>query len=335
MELDKKVVITQPSKEVSDAGIKEIHRYLNKELDIMCYFPCEWGWDWVNTKGMYRGKLPNRVAARIKSYYGLKLTSEQRSMLGNIARKHLCTKDHYTIDFTNEFDWRPGDFGDHGSCFWGDNYPARKVMEENDVLAIRFYNEDGKGFGRAWLYELSTDAWVLFNAYGPECPEAASVFAMQMERNTGDNWIYKELNSLVVCDHPRGLVYINGCPQIIYKDGYDPEDWIDLDWDVPYFPCEHCESWTHEDEVYYDDDCNGPLCEDCYETLLDEREQERLEELEKLLEQEMEEEFKVTAGRTEIAHVIAQEAIRNSVIAQLGAGQMVMPGIWSVYNTLL
>jgi len=322
MELDEKVIVTQSSKDVSDSGVKEIHRYLNTELGLLCWFPCDWSWDWVYTDGKYRGKLPNRVAAWIKSYYGLKLTSEQRSMLGNIARKHLCTKDCYTVDFTDEFDWEAGDFGDLGSCFWDANAAAREVMEENGVLAIRFYDEDGKGFGRAWLYELSTNAWVLFNAYGPECAEAAFVFSMQMDKDTGETWTYKELDYLTVDGISHGLVYINGCPQIIYKGGYGPKNQVDLDWDVPYRLCENCGSQIHEDETYYDDDWDGPLCEDCYETLLEQREEERLADLEELLEQEMEEEFKLMAKRAEAAHVMTQEVIGNSITDQAIAGQL-------------
>ena len=317
MELEKKHTLVPPYKKVSLTGIQEIHNYLKAELDILCYYPCEWSWEWIYTRGSYRGKLPNRIAGRIKSYYGLKLTPEQKSAVGNLARKHLLAQENYTIDFTDTFDWKSGDFGDRGSCFWGCNRSAKEVMESEGVIAIRFYDALGyTGIGRAWLYELSEGAWVLFNAYGLECPEAASVFAMKMQEDDGGKWEYKELGSLDIDGWSGGLVYINNHPQIVYREGYDPECYVDLDWDVPYCPCESCGDWIHEDETNYDDG-GDPLCGECYEELLDQREEIRLFELE-------EAKFRDAAGRAEIAHTFTQEAIRQAIARNVVNGQLPM-----------
>lgn len=322
MELEKKQTLTPPYKRVSETGIQEIHNYLRTELgrETYLYFPLSWSWEWLATHGDYRGKLPNRLAHLVKTRYDIKLIPKQRSMIGNIARKHLLVDDSYTIDFTDTFDWEPGDFGDYGSCFWAANRFAREVMEEEGVIAIRFYDEDGKGFGRAWLYEVSSDAWVLFNAYGLECPEVASILTMKLEEDTGDTWDYEELSSLWM--GPSSLVYINAQPQVIYRDGHHPGRSIDLDWDVPYRMCISCDDWYYEDDIYYDEDSDGPICSDCYEMLLDRREAERLAELEERLEYEMGEDFRSDAAQAEAIHVAAQETIRNNIIAQLVAGQL-------------
>ena len=324
MEFEKKQTLEPAYKRVSLTGVQEIHNYLRLELGRFTSpnFPLSWSWEWMSTVGEFRGKLPGRLAHMLKATYDIKLKPKQKSEIGNIARRHLLVKEAYTIDFTTHFDWDAGDFGDSGSCFWGANYGAREIMEEEGVIAIRFYDEDGRGSGRAWLYELSNDAWVLFNAYGLECPEVASIFAAKLKEDTGDTWEYEQMDHLQINGISRGFVYINNSPQIVYREGYDHELCVDLDWDIPYFLCADCEDWVHEDELYYDEDYDESLCESCYRKLEEEREEERLAKLEEILEKEMEEDFQDAAGRAEIVYTMAQEATRNSIRAQLVAGQL-------------
>ena len=329
MELEKKQTLTPSYKCVSITGIQEIHNYLRVVLGRLLYvrFPLTWSWEWLGTHGQYRGKLPNRLAGMLKTRYDIKLTAEQKSIIGNIARKHLLVEDTYTIDFTDNFDWDAGDFGDYGSCFWGDNSGAREIMEGEGVIAIRFYDED-RGTGRAWLYELSDSAWLLFNAYGLECPEAASIFAMKLKEDTGDTWEYEELDSFQIDGNTKGFVYINSYPQIIYREDHDRDLNVDLDWSVPYYPCPSCGDWTHEDDMYYDEEDCESYCYGCYEATLAKREEERLAELEEQgeieeeNERELLEEYRYTYQQAVLAHSLKQEAIRNSIIAQLVAGQL-------------
>ena len=330
MEFEKKQILTPPYMRVSSTGVQEIHNYLRTALGRLTHvsFPLSWSWEWLVTQGQYRGKLPNRLAGMLKTRYDIKLTPKQKSTIGNIARKHLLARDNYTVDFTDTFDWNDGDFGDFGSCFWGANFGAREIMEEEGVIAIRFYDEDDNGIGRAWLYELSDTAWILFNAYGLECSEAASVFAMKLGEDTGDTWDYEQLDSLRISGISKGFVYVNSFSQIICREGYHLEFNVDLDWNIPYYSCSSCGDWVHEDNLYHDEEICESYCYDCYEALLSEGEEQRLAELEERLERDMEEDFRDDAGRAEIVHTLAQEAIRNSIMAQLVAGQQVMPGVW-------
>lgn len=159
------------------------------------FFPMDegdWSWQWVIQKGKYAGTLPKRIAAFYFKQHSLSLDPQFLGMIGEVAKANIDRGEEFTLDFTNKFDWRDGDFGDYGSCFWGDRRGARLSLQDEGGLAVRFWckldelDETRKKFRREHDYHLSEPtedgyvgiarAWVLpermgmpvlvFNGYG-------------------------------------------------------------------------------------------------------------------------------------------------------------------------
>lgn len=268
MKLNTKYEITVDPNEISACGILGIYEFVEDEgLPLL---PLSFSMkEWILQTGEFRGKLPNRLGALLKKEWGIKLTSEQRTAIGNIARMYTLPNTEYTFDFVDSFNWEDGDFGDSGSCFWGDNYLARNVLEEEGALAIRFYDESladyngvCPGSGRAWIYQLDRETWVLFNAYGVETRPAARVLTTYLTQSTDKQWECKDLGDLMVSGQRAGLVYLNDNPQVIFVSGSGPPDEVDLDW-ARYVECDSCEMWTLEEDLY--DVSDERLCYSCSE----------------------------------------------------------------------
>jgi hypothetical protein len=108
------------------------------------------------------GKLTKRLSKLIKTM-GYELTQEELSRIGAIIAHHAIGE--FTYDITDQFNWSAGDFGDGGSCFWGDRREAKGMMMDAGGLALRFFDDDGQGNARCWVMPYK-DTWICFNAYG-------------------------------------------------------------------------------------------------------------------------------------------------------------------------
>lgn len=260
MELDTLYKITVDPNQISDGGIVRIRKYLREQNLVLSY--CISIREWMVQTGEYRGKLPKRIASFLKKEYNIKLTSEQRTAIGNIAKSYMLSDINYTFDLVDKFDWKDGDFGDGDSCFWGTNALALDVLMKEGVLAIRFYDEslaDCPGSGRAWIYKWDQNTWILFNSYGLETRAAAGVLAKFLTKDTGEQWDSRGLVYLTVSGRTCGLVYLNSSPQVIFVRGSGPPDGVNLDW-PKYVICDDCEVWITD--TY---EINGRnVCGDCY-----------------------------------------------------------------------
>ena len=197
------------------------------------------------------GKFPKRVAKYLHRQ-GIKAAPEIVSEIGNIASRHVAQQSEYWIDFTDTIDWRAGDFGDAGSCYWGTNAAARDMLMENGAYAVRFYVPHENGIGRAWLAPYG-DAWILFNAYGPYdlmtiARVLSHVFGVSYQRVRLTNQVSE-----------TGMLYINGGKGIAF--GATPE-LVDLEWEGCE-ACAECGCSIDLDESYPDPDGRA-ICEDCY-----------------------------------------------------------------------
>ena len=259
MELGLKYRVIENPNLISQEGMAGIDNYLGSQgLPRVDHTTSKW----IETKGKYRGKLPNRLGALFKKEHDIKLTPEQRTVIGNLAKMHMVPDEKYVFDFTDKFDWDSGDFGDRGSCFWGENNLARKVMMEQDVIAIRFYNVLDYGKARAWLYLLDDKVWILFNAYGALTTQAiARIFAKHLTQDTDEQWDYCGLKWLTVSGDDEGLVYINAYPQVIFMEDSIPPENVDLKFPV-FHCCNDCGEWMHEDEA--NSAGRGYICYGCW-----------------------------------------------------------------------
>ena len=267
MELDKKYTLNIDEGLVSNLGKGAIADYLrDNNLPTTVLLSQQWCWNWVVQHGASRGKLPKRLARTLNDRHGIKITSEQTSEIGNIARAHILPSNEYTFDFTDNFNWEAGDFGDPGSCFWGSNYLAKEVLRNHGALAIRLYDALGyTGTSRAWLYQLSNNGWLLFNSYGDTTSKMANLFANFLSNERNELWEYKGIH-LEINSEDGGLVFLNSSPQIVFAASMDVPDSIDLDWNLDeYRVCDCCDGWETVDSLtVYRNDNYCEICLDEY-----------------------------------------------------------------------
>jgi hypothetical protein len=206
--------------------------------------------------------MPKRVASYFFKKFGIKSPTAFLEQLGNVARQHTSEGVAYDFDFTDVFDWDDGDFGDAGSCYWGSNEAARDMLMENGGFAIRFYNDEGEGFGRAWVVsrQPSEGFYVVFNGYGVSDSAtltAARIMSLFLSvtykrvvlRNNGTQTGMLWING--------GIGYLIGNIQVI-----DAITYYDLHIPDVYTCCD-CGDVLHEDDVYTSPD-GDHFCSYCF-----------------------------------------------------------------------
>lgn len=175
-EVGKKFPIEVAANGITEAGVAEICAKLR-----------EWGycapdrhaldfeWVWL-TK---RGTLPKRLSSWLRKAHSETMTQKHLSDIGALAARHCDRTGKYLCDFTRDFGWRAGDFGDDGSCYWSDRSAARDVIRDHGGYAFRFYNpeEPAEGWGRCWILPVGRQAatqsgrsfteepFIMFNGY--------------------------------------------------------------------------------------------------------------------------------------------------------------------------
>jgi len=232
-----------------------------------------WLWRWRTPEG----KFPKRLRKYFWQQHGIKLDPELLAQLGQQVRAATGLPIPFLLQFTDRFDWQPGDFGDKGSCFWTTRAAARQLIADAGGYAALFYRADtGRGYARAWLVPVadtldldlcwSDQAWAVFNAYGAlTLPQITHILANILE-------LRSYLVSLTNEGRPDGLIYINHDVGYLLLPPYVPAqsvpDCVDLDIlteDVP--QCYNCGSYLSKDQVQAAPDLPELYCPDCYARL--------------------------------------------------------------------
>lgn len=237
------------------------------------------------------GKFTTRVAKNYYKRYGIKLPDTLLSEIGNVVRSHQQMGQTYSFEFVNEFDWEAGDYGDRGSCYWYDGATARNILSDNSALAIRFYDDQNTGIGRAWLAQ-KFDFWVLFNGYytraGNPTLEIAKVFAQFINqpyrkidlynggRSNGPLWIDSAIGYVIGSpDKINGFISLDlewaapetcaTCGTMIdeYSEhiGADGETYCDYCFYERFENCHECGEARYHDQILWVED--SPICQDC------------------------------------------------------------------------
>lgn len=191
-------------------GLMTIQYYLDfpeaKKTFPMFEFIQSIEWRWLTN----RGSLPKRIAKWYYDKYGKKLPDSISSAIGNIVRKKTVPNKKYHFDFTRDFTWEAGDFGDHESCFWESRSEIRdRMMDDPRFHAIRFFTEHKRenglitsrlgcfhadkdtywtGHSRAWFVRetitrevqkkvIEHTVYIVFNGYGMTTEQISSVFS--------------------------------------------------------------------------------------------------------------------------------------------------------------
>ena len=149
IELDTPYMVEMPTNGITTEGQKALRDYIQKNINPYFCFPEWWEWAWVVTKDQSGHKIvgtfPKRAARWLKKEWNLKLTTQHVAEIGNIARAHTIETERVLFDLTQDFDWSRGNYGDPGSCFWGDyNHSRTEVLPSLGAYAIRFYSTKPK-----------------------------------------------------------------------------------------------------------------------------------------------------------------------------------------------
>lgn len=252
----------------------EIHDLVANEYSIQLPMklgdPARWSdtndsdftWQLLVTKGRYVGTLPKQCSAYCYKNYGVSLTSDTLTKIGNIIARHGLVREdkHYEWDLTDRFDWCDGDFGDSGSCFWGGNAGARDMLEDAGAFALRLYRPDGRGYARCWV--LPQDGiYYMFNAYGEPLVTLARILA------TSKGYSYKRV-TLYNNDELSGTLYLNNngkgyaiAPQTVLDTLPDAHDFR-LKEQSRTCTCTGCNRQVDEDVTFYVND--EPYCQSCF-----------------------------------------------------------------------
>lgn len=172
-EVDKGAV--EVPSEVPFKAICEIHDVLRSE-GINISLPDDL-FVWKTEKGSFA----KRLAKYIKRHEGIKLSSDIMGKIGDIAGRYCTTPETMRYDIVSEIDWHAGDFGDYGSCFWSERGRSRRVLQQNGIMAIRFFTEFG-GYARA-LVATTDYGYVVFNGYGLHTAVIADILREIVEAN--------------------------------------------------------------------------------------------------------------------------------------------------------
>lgn len=266
---------TTPQGTISETGIRLIEEYISRQTPRVSeswiavneavtipfslpLLPEDWKYTWIVTgKAPYVGTFPKRISKFYYKNFGIKCPTEFLTNIGNIARTHSSEQKTYSFDFTNEFDWESGDFGDGGSCYFGGRSGARQMISEADGLAVRFFDSNGNGLARAWILPHG-NIHVFFNGYGMQLVTIVRVIA---------TWAGLSYVKVTVTNRGRSndTLWINGDSGYVMGETSIIEDIQDVDFDLDDIHvdiCENCGDPIHEDDVYWGID--QAYCEYCY-----------------------------------------------------------------------
>ena len=225
-------------------------------------------WVWKTT----RGTLPKRLDSTLRKLWDVRLPREAISQLGNIASEHTERISRHVLEFTQDFGWQRGAFGDDDSCFWTDRRGAKAMLHSMGAYALRFYDPDydETGWARSWLVP-TNDFYVLFNAYSKNnigvCYDALSQSRI-LAYFLGCS--YKRVDPLTNHGNADGTLWINGRKQNDYNCGRVPHGYVvgypediaavksydfechDVDseeYDERYTTCERCDDTVSNDDT--------------------------------------------------------------------------------------
>lgn len=160
---------------------------------------------WIDPK---KGSLAKRMKKALHKN-GVKITCEIGNEVADfcnlIGKAYILPPVIYDLVFLKDVPkWDAGDFSeDPDSCFWGCNKHHYERLKASDAQALRIYNENLEGKGRAWVLP-HEEGWAIFNNYGPMTLDQ---MALLLQREKG---CLNIPNTRVDVECPYNPIYVNG-----------------------------------------------------------------------------------------------------------------------------
>jgi hypothetical protein len=200
------------------------------------------------------------------------LDSQVNPLVSKYVSKIKCYEDS-TCDITDNLNWRAGDFGDFGSCFFDTdsrNHIREGMNNDSRHFAFREYNKNGKGIGRAWIYNHANRGYLLYNTYGSlniDVYATALKFQSLLHKLTGFTYLFSEYDKCQL-NKSHSDQWFNGSKIYYFWIGDEtlPSSiTVEIETVVEcevFGYCYECSCDLDEDNHYR---YNGNLyCEDCY-----------------------------------------------------------------------
>lgn len=271
------ITLTMPEGTISDMGQALILSFiasqriqegewkaLNPETPFhyLTGLPSDWKWVWMITeKGDYVGTFPKRVSKFYFERMRLKCPQSFLSHIGNLARDHSTEPLTHTFEFVDHADWTPGEFGDSGSCWWGSYEQGKEIFLDAGGMAVRFYDSEGDGLGRAWFAKYRT-GYIVFNGYGMGGDSTLKI-AQIVAHYLGMS--YKRIH---LTNH-NDLMYINSDMGYAIGEASAIERFnsVEFEYGERGYTCDHCGETVGEDYTFSGPNGHGTYCESCYYNL--------------------------------------------------------------------
>lgn len=187
IEFFKKYTLKVPKGQITPEGEQLIKEYLYK-CGVRMKWHQEYSVEWVYmTK---RGTLAKRIRAMLKrgkhnpdfpmeDIPVFNLSDAQTAKIGEIAFDNTYKDTEYTFDFDNKIEWRAGAFADPNSCLLLDKRSISvPTMLHAGIFAMRFFNKNGAGVGRAWILpRQDMQGYLVMNGYGLSTSTIALLFS--------------------------------------------------------------------------------------------------------------------------------------------------------------
>lgn len=187
--LDTIIEIRVPQNAVSVEGQEAIRKYLIDWLGGE-YMPKVFDWDWVIIKGPLTGTLPKRIARYLYKERDIRLDPSALTEIGNLAQRHADKTSLYRIDLTQSIDWKVGDFGDFGSCFFGGRAEAMPMLKTNKAFAFRYW-KNSKDYSEIEISKIvnGTDDGGCHHKRHERCLKCQSLIQWKMGKKRPDGLI--------------------------------------------------------------------------------------------------------------------------------------------------
>ena len=161
--------------EVIDAWLVEEGKYSDETKFPYNAFEPPFGWAGVIPKKTddipFQGSFVKRVMSYYHKTFEINIPNKVASTIGNLAGKDVSGH-AFHFKFDPIANYRAGEFGDEGSCYWTDRQGARVLIRNEGGSFVTFFSdesgfinrygevENGMGLGRAWI--LPIDQWTPF-----------------------------------------------------------------------------------------------------------------------------------------------------------------------------